>query len=324
MDHGHICRRVRLALLRCCGGVLIGLLVGCAGETSYRLGKEEMAAGNYSEAAVLLRRAVAESPGNQTYLRTLDQAELLAAERHFARAREYWQMNRAWMAREALQEVFANVPAHPQAMLLQESVEQRIARVEHLTAQAREQIASGHRKPAESLAKQAYELDPSHPDAHALAVEMAIIDASAPPGVEEDTEALVAGPETSESAPVPSPAAPTVRKAPAPRDQIPEKRTRLEAPRRIARVVLSRNDKRYRKKELITDGIEIKVKDTDARPLDADLEIRVGRRKFKHKDQRVGAQIPVTGVSGKRYTVMIIAIVDRHETVVLDLLTRDQ
>jgi len=86
-------------------------------------------------------------------------------------------------------------------------------------------------------------------------------------------------------------------------------------PVRVLEATVSRDDRRYQKQLRLRDGITVKVSDTDKRPLDADLEIRVCSHRRKHKDLRVGAKIPVRGLAGGRYEIIILAIEDRTETV---------
>ena len=89
----------------------------------------------------------------------------------------------------------------------------------------------------------------------------------------------------------------------------------IAKPVRVLEAIVSRDDDRYQKQLRLNDGITVKVSDTDKRPLDADLEIRVGSRRRKYKDLRVGAKIPVRGLGGGRYEIIILAIEDPTETV---------
>jgi len=84
---------------------------------------------------------------------------------------------------------------------------------------------------------------------------------------------------------------------------------------RVIEAAVSRDDDRYPKQLQLSDGITVKVDDTDEDPLDADLEIRVGSRRQKYKNLRVGAKIPVRGLTGGRYDIILLAIEDRNETV---------
>lgn len=68
-------------------------------------------------------------------------------------------------------------------------------------------------------------------------------------------------------------------------------------------------DKKIAPKEIHTiDGIEVKIKSTSSRRLEAYLQVRVGRSKEKHKDLPIGSSIPVVGLSGQMYYVHLIDI----------------
>jgi hypothetical protein len=78
---------------------------------------------------------------------------------------------------------------------------------------------------------------------------------------------------------------------------------------------ISRNDKQYKKQIAAPDGIGVKVRDTDGKPLDADLEIVVGRFRLEPDDLPVGGVVRVKGASGRNYKLTILAIQDAKETV---------
>ncbi|MGQ9649082.1 MAG: tetratricopeptide repeat protein [Phycisphaerae bacterium] len=88
-----------------------------------------------------------------------------------------------------------------------------------------------------------------------------------------------------------------------------------QGPVRVFQGVLSRDDDRFTKELATVDGIIVKLLDTDANPLDADLEIRVGKRSKKYEDKPEGARIGGYGESGRPYVVVILKIDDRTETV---------
>ena len=68
----------------------------------------------------------------------------------------------------------------------------------------------------------------------------------------------------------------------------------------LTRAIISRDDKRYEDTVELSDGIRVRLRDTDPDPLDADLEIRRGKRRIaKLKDVRRGPTIPVIGRSGR-------------------------
>jgi len=79
---------------------------------------------------------------------------------------------------------------------------------------------------------------------------------------------------------------------------------------------ISREDRRYSKIVEAIDGLFVKVKDTDPRPLDADLEIYLGDKRIREfKDLKVGDSRVVTGRSGRWYRLVILKIFDDKETV---------
>ncbi|HSW44597.1 MAG TPA: hypothetical protein VLM89_03395 [Phycisphaerae bacterium] len=78
---------------------------------------------------------------------------------------------------------------------------------------------------------------------------------------------------------------------------------------------VSRDDKRYPNERLTVDGITFTVRDTDADPLDADIEIRVGSYRGKFDDLRVGTRLRIRGTSGQDYHITILGIEDANETV---------
>ncbi|MBI4579996.1 MAG: tetratricopeptide repeat protein [Planctomycetes bacterium] len=78
---------------------------------------------------------------------------------------------------------------------------------------------------------------------------------------------------------------------------------------------VSRDNSRYKKVVVTVDGISVKVKDTDRKPLDADLEIVAGKFKVKPDDVPVGAAIKIQGVSGRLYKLTVLYIIDADETV---------
>ncbi|HPD30638.1 MAG TPA: tetratricopeptide repeat protein [Phycisphaerae bacterium] len=86
-------------------------------------------------------------------------------------------------------------------------------------------------------------------------------------------------------------------------------------PVRVFQGVVSRDDDRFTKELATVDGIVVKLLDTDADPLDADIEIRVGKRSKKYEDKPQGARIGGYGESGRAYVVVILKIDDETETV---------
>jgi len=86
-------------------------------------------------------------------------------------------------------------------------------------------------------------------------------------------------------------------------------------PVRVFEGIISRDDDRHPKELMTVDDIVVKLKDTDNEPLDADIEIRVGKNAKEYKDKAVGARIGGFGQSGRRYVIVIVEIIDDTETV---------
>ena len=85
-------------------------------------------------------------------------------------------------------------------------------------------------------------------------------------------------------------------------------------------VYISRENPRYPKRALLTDGLSIKVKDTDPDPLDADLEVYLSNRRIgKFDNLRIGTVLTVAGRSGRLYELILMHIEDDTETVKIGL-----
>ena len=85
-------------------------------------------------------------------------------------------------------------------------------------------------------------------------------------------------------------------------------------------VYVSREDPRYPKRSLLTDGLSIKVKDTDPDPLDADLEVYLSNRRIgKFANLRIDSVVTVAGRSGRAYELVLMHIEDDTETVKIGL-----
>jgi len=82
---------------------------------------------------------------------------------------------------------------------------------------------------------------------------------------------------------------------------------------------ISNHDKRFPKKQAVTDGISVEVRDTDRSPLDADLRIAVGTYSGKFKGLHVGTRLRIRGASGQEYRLTVIGIDDQTETVHLSV-----
>jgi len=83
---------------------------------------------------------------------------------------------------------------------------------------------------------------------------------------------------------------------------------------RVYQGVISRDDKRYKKEVLTVDGIIIKLKDTGSKPLDADVEVTVGKTSTRKNDLPIGTRMLIRGASGRRYDFAITAIDYKTET----------
>ncbi|HPP27423.1 MAG TPA: hypothetical protein PLV57_12940 [Phycisphaerae bacterium] len=117
-----------------------------------------------------------------------------------------------------------------------------------------------------------------------------------------------------QDASVPSSAYTGAGMRPAARTQ-PPARSGQQQVQHLFRGTLSRDDRRYKKQIAVVDGISIKLKDTDAKPLDADFEIVAGQFTSKPKDVPVGGKVTIRGVSGRMYVMTVVWIDDDQETV---------
>jgi len=85
-------------------------------------------------------------------------------------------------------------------------------------------------------------------------------------------------------------------------------------------VCVSRDDPRYAEKALLTDGIFVRVKDTDFFPLDADMELYLGNKRVaKLSNLRTGSVVTVLGRSGEPYELLLMHIDSGPETVKIGL-----
>lgn len=103
----------------------------------------------------------------------------------------------------------------------------------------------------------------------------------------------------------------TTRVSPtAAREAVPRKQ-----PPQVYRGVISRREHRHKKEVTVVDGISIKLKDTDKKPLTASFEIVVGKSKAKAKNVPPGGKIEMRGASGRRYVMHVIWINHEQKTV---------
>jgi len=85
-------------------------------------------------------------------------------------------------------------------------------------------------------------------------------------------------------------------------------------------VHISRDDDRYRKTASLGGGLMVKLRDTDDSPLDADVEIYLGRKRLgRFRDLPEDSVIEVMDEAGRRREIVIIRIVDSEETVMIGL-----
>ena len=82
----------------------------------------------------------------------------------------------------------------------------------------------------------------------------------------------------------------------------------------VFEAVVSRDDDIARKEMLTVDGIVLKIEDSDRRPLDVDIDLRVGCRKYEFEDLPIGSRVDIHGRSGQLYHVDILDIDDDTET----------
>ena len=88
----------------------------------------------------------------------------------------------------------------------------------------------------------------------------------------------------------------------------------------ITIVRVSRDDDRYPKKRDLAGGLSVKVKDTDDDPLEADMEVYLGRRRtMRNRKLRENAVIRVVDESAVAHEIIILDIYDNDETVTVGL-----
>jgi len=310
------------------------LLAGCAGSEQYREGQKFVLAGEYDRAAAAFRQAIAQDPQNSGYRTALAEAQALAADQHVEQAEKLLAQHRPSAAKQELQIALDQMPAHPKAILMVGPAENQIRQCEELLEQARAARQREDWADARRLTDEAARIDASHPQlqpARPAEASTRLPATSPAPIPEPPGPAPVAkrpqdppAPQRTRPprqvippprpVPPPSPPPPPKRADP-PKQQSPRQIRRHQTLRRVFLGTVSRDDDRYNKEIQTVDGIRVKVSDTDKKPLDADLEIRVGSARLKRKNQRVGARIHVRGVSGRAYQVLILAIEDKDETV---------
>jgi len=94
----------------------------------------------------------------------------------------------------------------------------------------------------------------------------------------------------------------------------------VSEPEVVMIVYVSRENPRYPKRSLLTDGLSIKVKDTDPDPLDADLEVYLSNRRIgKFANLPIGSVLTAAGRSGRVYEMVLMHIEDDTETVKIGL-----
>jgi len=81
----------------------------------------------------------------------------------------------------------------------------------------------------------------------------------------------------------------------------------------VFEAVVSRDDDIARKEMLTVDGIVLEIEDSDRRPLDVDIDLRVGCREYEFEDLPIGSRVDIHGRSGQLYHVDILDIDDDTE-----------
>ena len=101
------------------------------------------------------------------------------------------------------------------------------------------------------------------------------------------------------------------------RHRVPSDPRRRVRPEYLVRHILSRDDDRYEASVQTIDGFSIRLRDTDRDPLDADLDIHIGKRRIARlRDIPVNRSIPIKGRSGREYMLDVLAVRDATETVI--------
>ncbi len=123
--------------------------------------------------------------------------------------------------------------------------------------------------------------------------------------------------------PAVAPAGPTAARTPAPANAEPGRI--VPAPRYgpserepqsfLHRAVISRKDKRYRDTATTVDGVRVRLRDTDADPLDADIDIFIGTTRIRRDDVRIGQGVTFRVAAGRTYRLVILSILDDRETI---------
>ena len=304
------------------------LLAGGCALTGPARGRQLEARGEYYQAYEVYRTAVETSPGDDGAAAGLKRTAPLAA--------AYWQ-KQAFLAAESGQwERAAN--CHVKVL--------RIKPDEVASVMSLRQIARQHPDAVELAAESSTPVSGVSPTAVS-----AVESAGETPVLRETPATRPAPPKPPTPKPLPKPAPPpeVVRAEPI-KPPAPKPPAHLDVPQReptpprvdpfrqkprahyerlasfsefVVILRVSRDDRRYSDKAWLRDGILVKLKDTDNDDGgDADIEIHLENKKLAKLDNlRTDAVIPVMGVSGREYEIVIMGVHDKTETVTLGLRT---
>ncbi|NLX14050.1 MAG: hypothetical protein GXY44_10410 [Phycisphaerales bacterium] len=143
----------------------VGVITGCGGGSKlYRQGRDLQSAGNYDEAVAHYRKALEKEPRSSRYFDALAEAEELAAEAHIEHARKLLEERKPGQAKAELAVALEQMPAHPEAVAMMRTAEQRTAQCEELLAQARQALREKTWVEALRRTGEAREIDTAHPE----------------------------------------------------------------------------------------------------------------------------------------------------------------
>lgn len=309
------------------------LCLGCSNNEHYRRGRELSAAGDHERAVLMFREAVKAEPGNSRFQVELAEAEMAAAQKHLDQAERLLADNQATPARIEVNAARDYVSSHPKVIRLGIEIDERIERGRALAGEASSAMQERRWADAYRLAVEAAKADAGGEEVRLVLAEART--AARANGVAVDEEPVaVAGTVRS-----PTSGEPVAEGRPKERDSSLRgqsgggRRSREGEGRRREdraeetmtmlpstlptsfRGTLSRDDDRYPKKMETIDGIVVKLEDTDADPLNADVTIRVGRYELTRKHIRIGVPVYGRGVSGRSYRLVIEGIAPRSETI---------
>lgn len=93
----------------------------------------------------------------------------------------------------------------------------------------------------------------------------------------------------------------------------------------VVTVRISNDDKRFPKFSPLVDGLSVRIRDTDANPLAADMEFYFGEKRVgaKVKNLPIDSVVSLMGASGATWEVVVVGIFNKTETVTLGLRKRE-